>query len=70
MGCCGGGLFGGQRTANQAPQTDANDLQAILKERLARGEITPDEYERIRAILAEEPPRAAAPTRPRQMAGG
>ena len=70
MGCCGGGLFGGQRTANQAPQTDAKDLEAVLKERLARGEITVDEYERIRAILAEEPVRAAAPVRPRQMAGG
>lgn len=71
MGCCGGGgLFGGQRTGSRAQQTDAEDLQAVLKERLARGEITVDEYERIRAILAEEPTQAVTPARPRQMAGG
>lgn len=70
MGCCGGGMFGGQARANQAPQDEVKDLQAVLKERLVRGEITVDEYERIRAILAEEPARPATTARPRQMAGG
>jgi len=70
MGCCGGGLFGGQRAGTQTQQTDGKDLQAILKERLARGEITAEEYERIRTILAEEPAAARVATRPRQMAGG
>jgi hypothetical protein len=50
--------------------SDGKDLEAILKERLARGEITADEYERIRAILAEGQVPVAAPARPRQMAGG
>lgn len=67
MGCCG--LFGGQGARTQAPQTEAKDLQAVLKERLVRGEITMDEYGRIRAILDEEPAQTAAPARPRQMAG-
>ena len=70
MGCCGGGLFGGQGGRNQAPQSDAKDLQAVLKERLVRGEITTDEYERIRAILAEQPDPAVARARPWQVAGG
>ncbi len=70
MGCCGAGMFGGQGRANQTPQADVKDLQAVLKERLVRGEITVDEYERIRAILAEEPDLAAATARRRQMAGG
>ena len=70
MGCCGGGLFGGQRGGNRMQWSDGKDLEAILKERLARGEITADEYERIRAILAEGQVQVAAPARPRQMAGG
>lgn len=71
MGCCGhGGMLGSHHTGTQASPTDTKDLEAILKERLVRGEITAEEYERIRAILTEEPARAAAPARPRQMAGG
>ena len=70
MGCGGGGLFGGQRAGNRMQQSDGKDLEAILKERLARGEITADEYERICAILAEEPAGARVVPRPRQMAGG
>ena len=63
-------MVGGQRANSRAQQEEGKDLLAILKERLARGEITPDEYERIRTILAEEPAQAAAPMRPTQMAGG
>lgn len=70
MGCCGGGMLGGQRANTQAQPAEGKDLLAVLKERLVRGEITADDYERIRTILAEEPARAAAPVRPRQMAGG
>lgn len=39
VGCCGGGgMFGDQRVGNRAQQIDGQDLEAILKERLARGE--------------------------------
>ncbi len=31
-------MFGGQRVGNRAQQIDGQDLEAILKERLARGE--------------------------------
>ncbi len=66
MGCCGGGgLFGGQRTGGRGQQAGGEDLQAVLKERLARGDITVDEYERIRTILAEGLARAAASADPR-----
>lgn len=63
-------MFGDRRANMQAQQTEGRELLAILKERLARGEITPDEYERIRAIVAEAPAQAGTPLRPRQMAGG
>ena len=63
-------MFGDRRANTQAQQTEGRELLAILKERLARGEITPDEYERIRAIVTEAPAQAGTPLRPPQMAGG
>ena len=71
MGCCGGGMFGSKRSGRRAqPASGQSDLQAVLQERLARGEISVDEYERIRAILEEAPARTRAVNHPQQMPGG
>ena len=55
-------MFGGRRADAQTQQTDIKNPLAILKERLTRGEITLDDYERIRVILGEE--RTPSPTAP------
>ena len=70
MGCCGGGMFGSRRSGRQAqPASGQGDLQAVLQERLARGEISVDEYERIRAILDEAPAGTRVIDRLQQMPG-
>lgn len=58
MSCCGGGGFFGNRQQQyqtpQAPQTPVNNnLSPIdaLKIRLAKGEITIDEYQKLLAVL-------------------
>lgn len=56
MSCCGGGLFGNrqQNQGSQAPQGSVNhNLSPIdtLKIRLAQGEITIDEYQKLLTVL-------------------
>ncbi len=58
MGCCGGGFSGffGQRQPQYQPQSAPEKQNApldLLKERLARGEITVDEYRKLAEILTE-----------------
>lgn len=56
MGCCGGHGHGSHHPATGANPHSARheDPLTILKQRLARGEITVEEYERIRAILERD----------------
>lgn len=56
MSCCGGGLFGNrqQNQASQGPQGPVNpNLSPIdtLKIRLAQGEISIDEYQKLLSVL-------------------
>lgn len=55
MGCCGGG-HAHMREAGEVPEQptsrDSEDPMAILKTRLARGEITIEEYEKTVAVLS------------------
>ena len=63
MGCCGGGFSGffrqrqPQYQPQPVPEKQSSPLD-VLKERLARGEITIDEYRKLAEVLSE-----AAPTR-------
>lgn len=50
----GGSTSGGQGTGNRAGPSDGADLQATMRHRLVRGEITAHGHERIRTILEEE----------------
>lgn len=53
MSCCGGGRREEPRkTDMQRAVTAAEDPLMILKMRLAKGEITPEEYDRLAAILS------------------
>lgn len=63
MGCCGGGgggsFFGRRRSYQDDPGPalatrepgEAPDPVAILKERLARGEITLEDYQRLLEVV-------------------
>lgn len=58
MGCCGGGFggfFGQRQPQHQLQQTPEkqNAPLNLLKERLARGEITMDEYKKLAEVLEE-----------------
>ena len=63
MGCCGGGFsrrnstWRADRQAMQAPMrrefSQESPLEA-LKMRLARGEITMDEYQQLRSVLLDD----------------
>jgi uncharacterized membrane protein len=58
MGCCGGGMFHSHRKSVAVPPerkraAAPSDPEAILKERLARGEITVEEYRQLREALRE-----------------
>lgn len=69
MGCCGGGMAGGRRMPAQRPAADSDDLRTVLTERLARGEISKQQYEEILAIVQRDSD-APQVVKPRQMAGG
>ncbi len=47
----GGGCCGWRGTGVQPPAARGNDPVEIVRQRLARGEITPAEYEEIRKTL-------------------
>lgn len=56
MGCCGSGSRGSHeaRETNAGTTVDSNDdPMVILKLRLAKGEISPEEYDRLAAILSQ-----------------
>ena len=61
MGCCGGGFSRRNFTqqapeqAPPAPMRQESSLEA-LKTRLARGEITIDEYQQLRSVLLQDEP--------------
>lgn len=52
MGCCGGSDV--PRTSAKTAQVSAEDPLTVLKNRLAKGEITLEEYEKLRTVLAED----------------
>lgn len=54
MGCCGGGFssFFQQRQPQVTPEKQYTPLE-ILRERLAKGEITQDEYRKLAEVLTE-----------------
>lgn len=55
MGCCGGGWRHGpegDEASRQQAGPATEDPLAILKVRLAEGEITVEEYERLVAVLS------------------
>ena len=62
MGCCGGGGSflsrrrgyqgdAGPALATRQQEAEASDPATILKQRLARGEINPEEYQRLLEIV-------------------
>lgn len=54
MGCCGGSRDAAREhiaARGQATTATAEDPVAILKLRLAKGEITLEEYDRLAAVL-------------------
>jgi uncharacterized membrane protein len=57
VGCCGGGHFAHRRMPAPEPERQRpatpSDPESILKERLARGEITVEEYRQIREALRD-----------------
>ena len=55
MGCCGGGLFGGNQRQPSAPMPmRQNSPIDALKTRLAQGEITVEEYQKLLSVLQED----------------
>jgi uncharacterized membrane protein len=46
-----------RRRPEVRPKTQTLNAQAILADRLARGEITPDDYRAAIAVLREAPPK-------------
>jgi len=48
VGCCG---MSHNATAPHAPTSPAEDPMAIARMRLARGELTPSEFDEIRRVL-------------------
>jgi uncharacterized membrane protein len=53
MGCCGGGGREEPKKADmQRAGTVQEDPMTILKMRLAKGEIAPEEYDRLAEILS------------------
>lgn len=58
----GASLAGGKRTGGERPSEESSALH-LLDRRLARGEITSEEHEQVRRILAgEQPPGAETRT--------
>jgi len=63
VSCCGGtGAWRPDQEVAEPRRHERADPLAILAERLARGEITVEEYERIREVLDRD--RAVAPSSP------
>ena len=61
MGCCGGGFSRRNSTSHgiqQAPPEPMRQESSLetLKTRLARGEITIDEYQQLRSVLLQDEP--------------
>ena len=56
MGCCGGGLFSrNQNQQSQVPvQSRVDTPIEALKTRLARGEISIDEYQKLMSVLQQD----------------
>lgn len=54
MGCCGGGLFS-RNQGQQSPTPSRIDSPIdALKTRLARGEISVDEYQKLLQVLQQD----------------
>lgn len=71
MSCCGGtGAFRPEERTEPQPAGAREDPLTILAERLARGEITVEEYERIRAVLARDGAPATRAPQPGRRHGG